>query len=316
MTVVVFLGMTLYLLLRHVNRNVATAMVILVAIATTIMSLDKVFQFAALRVAGDAAYATAFGVAGSNALVLLLLDIHNYGFLIAQIFFGLWLAPLGYLAYKSGMFPRALGVVLIVAAVSYLVDVLAAFSSPDDTKTLPFETGDHVDEGPRRHSEHEDQSNSVERQRASDRSAEKQEQSEDRDRCERRAHARREGSAVPAPDVAEQVAQPQTGGRDQHHPAQPLHSLPLPKQLYERNCRERPEERRDRIRDDDAQLIELDRCPRLTATTKRVHEPGEAREAHRDAGDRKEERLVDHRGEGNRSSPPGWALSAWTVTHL
>src|SRR5437660_11690234 len=61
------------------------------------------------------------------------------GPLIAQIFFGLWLAPLGYLAYKSGMFPRALGVVLIVAAVSYLVDVLAAFSSPDFAKQIhPF----------------------------------------------------------------------------------------------------------------------------------------------------------------------------------
>jgi len=122
-----------------VNRNVATAMVILVAIATTIMCLDKVFQFAALRVAGDGAYAAAFGIAGSNALVLLLLDIHNYGFLIAQIFFGLWLAPLGYLAYKSGLFPRALGVVLVVATVSYLVDVLAAFSSPDLAKQIhPF----------------------------------------------------------------------------------------------------------------------------------------------------------------------------------
>jgi hypothetical protein len=138
-TVLVFLAMTLYLLLRHVNRNVATAMVILVAIATTIMCLDKVFQFAALRVAADSSYAVAFGIAGSNALVLLLLDIHNYGFLIAQIFFGLWLAPLGYLAYKSGLFPRALGVVLIVAALSYLVDVLAAFSSPDLAKQIhPF----------------------------------------------------------------------------------------------------------------------------------------------------------------------------------
>jgi len=138
-TVFVFLGMTLYLLLRHVNRNVATAMVILVAIATTIMCLDKVFQFAALRVAGDGAYAAAFGIAGSNALVLLLLDIHNYGFLIAQIFFGLWLAPLGYLAYKSGLFPRALGVVLVAASVSYVVDLVVAFSFPDLAKQIhPF----------------------------------------------------------------------------------------------------------------------------------------------------------------------------------
>ncbi len=129
-TVLVFLGMTLYLLLKHVHQNAASAMVVLVAIATTLMCLDKVFQFAALRVATDASYAASFGAAGSNALVLLLLDIHHYGYLIAQIFFGLWLVPLGYLAYTSGMFPKALGVVLIVAGVSYLVDLLAAFLVP------------------------------------------------------------------------------------------------------------------------------------------------------------------------------------------
>ena len=130
-TVFVFLGMTLYLLLKHVHKNAATTMVILVAIAATLMCLDKVFQFAALQVAGDASYAAAFGVTGSNALVLLLLDMHHYGYLIAQIFFGLWLVPLGYLAYRSGMFPKALGIVLIVAGASYLVDMLAAFIVPD-----------------------------------------------------------------------------------------------------------------------------------------------------------------------------------------
>jgi len=135
-TVFVFLAMTLYLLLARVQRNVATAMVILVAIATTIMCLDKVFQFAALRVATDPSYASALGVAGSNAVVLLLLDIHNYGYLIAQIFFGLWLVPLGYLAYTSRMFPRALGVVLIAAGISYLLDLLVAFASPELSRTL------------------------------------------------------------------------------------------------------------------------------------------------------------------------------------
>ena len=53
-----------------------------------------------------------------------------YGFLIAQIFFGLWLVPLGYLANKSGMFPKALGVLLIVGGVCYLVDMLALFLVP------------------------------------------------------------------------------------------------------------------------------------------------------------------------------------------
>jgi hypothetical protein len=130
-TVFVFLGMAFYLLLKHVSANTARAMVILVAIATTIICLNMVFQFAALLVATDGAYVAAFGAAGSNALVLLLLDIQHYGYLIAQIFFGLWLVPLGYLAYRSGMFPRALGVLLVVGGVSYLVDMVALFLVPE-----------------------------------------------------------------------------------------------------------------------------------------------------------------------------------------
>jgi hypothetical protein len=135
-TVFVFLGMTLYRLLNHVDKHAAGAMVILVAIATTMMCLDKAFQYAALQVAGDASYAAAFGAAGSNALVLLLLDIHHHGYLIAQIFFGLWLVPLGYLASKSRMFPRALGVVLVVAGASYMVDTLAGFLVPDVSRQI------------------------------------------------------------------------------------------------------------------------------------------------------------------------------------
>ncbi len=130
-TIMVFLAMTFYRLLRHVNKSAASAMVILVAIATTIMCLNLVFEFAALLVATNSANAAAFGAQGAGALVLLLLDMHHYGFLIAQIFFGLWLMPLGYLAYKSEMFPKALGIVLIVAGVCYLVDVLTGFLVPD-----------------------------------------------------------------------------------------------------------------------------------------------------------------------------------------
>src|SRR5688500_16675062 len=135
-TVFAFLGMLLYQLLNHVNKSVARSMVILVAIATTIMCLNLVFEFAALLVATDPSYGTAFGAAGSNALVMLLLDMHHYGFLIAQTFFGLWLVPLGYLAYKSGMFPRALGIMLIIGGAVYLVDMLLKFLVPDFAATV------------------------------------------------------------------------------------------------------------------------------------------------------------------------------------
>ena len=130
-TIMAFLAMTFYQLFKHVNRNVAGALVLFAAIAITIMCLNNVFQLAAVLVATDSSYAAAFGAEGSNALVLLLFDMQHHGYLIAQIFFGLWLAPMGYLAYKSGMFPKALGVLLIAACACYLVDMLALFLVPD-----------------------------------------------------------------------------------------------------------------------------------------------------------------------------------------
>ena len=130
-TCFIFLALTLYILLRYVNKDVARAMLVLVALSTGIICLNAVFQFEGLRVATDTAYATAFGTQGSNALVLLLLDMQHYGTLIAQVFFGLWLVPLGYLAYKSGLFPQWLGVMLIIGGVCYLIDLLGAFLLPD-----------------------------------------------------------------------------------------------------------------------------------------------------------------------------------------
>jgi hypothetical protein len=122
--------MTLYQLLHHVNKVVARAMVISVVVAVAIKALNLVTQLQALLVATEPAYTGVFGAEGTDAMVLLLLDLQHNGYLVAQIFFGLWLFPLGLLAYRSGMFPRPLGVVLMAGTVAYLLDVALQFSAP------------------------------------------------------------------------------------------------------------------------------------------------------------------------------------------
>ena len=130
-TFFVFLALTLYVLLRHVNRGVARAMVVLVVLAAAATCLNVVFEFEGLRIATGAVDASPLGASGSNSLVLLMLDAQHYGIFVAQLFFGLWLAPLGYLAYKSGWFPQPLGILLVLATVSYLVDLFVAFLLPE-----------------------------------------------------------------------------------------------------------------------------------------------------------------------------------------
>ena len=122
---------TLYLLLKHAGKHPGRLMILAVIVAAGIDSFGAVFTHAALLVATDGSYQAAFGLLGSNALVLLLLNIQHYAVMAAQVFFGLWLAPLGYLAIKSRLFPKVLGLILLLATASYLADVAFAFLLPE-----------------------------------------------------------------------------------------------------------------------------------------------------------------------------------------
>jgi len=120
-TCFVVLGLVLHSLLAPTGRALARAMVVFVAIAAGMICLNMVHQHVGLLVPTGPAYA------GDGTFTLLLFDLQHYGYLTAQIFFGLWLAPLGLLAYRSGLFPRALGVVLVVGCAGYLVDTFVQF---------------------------------------------------------------------------------------------------------------------------------------------------------------------------------------------
>ena len=126
----VFLVLTLYRLLKHVHPYAAQTMVVLVAIGAGIVCFNTILGFESLQVATDSSYAATLGEGGANAIVLMLLDAQHYGTSSAAIFMGLWLFPLGYLVYKSGMFPKALGIGLIAACACYLMNVTTAFLAP------------------------------------------------------------------------------------------------------------------------------------------------------------------------------------------
>ena len=129
-TFLLFVVMALHRLLQHVNTHVARAMVLFVVVAVAVTTLNMVNQLGALLVATDPSYAAAFGTDGAQSLVMLLLDLQHYGYLIAQIFFGLWLFPLGLLAWRSGMFPRVIAALLMTASTFYVVDVALVFLAP------------------------------------------------------------------------------------------------------------------------------------------------------------------------------------------
>ena len=123
-------ALALYLLLKHTNQLAAVAMVASVAVMVAVGYLNTVNQYSALTIAMSAAYANGLGQAGANALVLMFTDVQSNGLDINELFFGLWLLPLSYLVIKSRYFPRVIGVLLIIAGLSWIGQFLVILLAP------------------------------------------------------------------------------------------------------------------------------------------------------------------------------------------
>ncbi len=65
-----------------------------------------------------------------EALAMLFLKLRGQGFVVAGMFWGLWLFPLGLLVYRSRFLPRFLGVWLGLAGIAWVVLSLAGILLP------------------------------------------------------------------------------------------------------------------------------------------------------------------------------------------
>jgi hypothetical protein len=140
-TCFLLVALVMYAILKPVDDKIALAMVVFNAMAVAIMGLNMLNHIGALLVATVPDYTVGLSSKTSNALVMLLLDMHSHGYLVGQIFFGLFLLPLGYLVYKSGYFPRVLGILLMLGCGGYLAGLVAAHLSPDFESSLTLYLG-------------------------------------------------------------------------------------------------------------------------------------------------------------------------------
>ena len=121
----------LYVLLKPVNKPLALLFLLLNLGGVAVWCFSDLFLIAGQLLVSGADYLKVFSVDQLQALAMLSLYIYKYGFLgIAQIFFGAWLFPLGYLVFKSGFLPRFLGVILMVHCVVWLLSALQFFLFP------------------------------------------------------------------------------------------------------------------------------------------------------------------------------------------
>jgi hypothetical protein len=61
---------------------------------------------------------------------MMFLDMYKHGIQMAELFWGLWLIPLGLLVYKSGFAPKVLGILIFVGCFGHLLTFLSTFLFP------------------------------------------------------------------------------------------------------------------------------------------------------------------------------------------
>jgi hypothetical protein len=122
---------SLYVLLKEVNPDIALLFFVLNVCGVAVQCMNMINVYASIVLLSDMKTLTAFSPDQYNTMVLLFMNLQKHGFMMAQIFFGAWLFPLGYLVYKSGFLPKLIGGILMVHCFSWLAYFLQYFLFPD-----------------------------------------------------------------------------------------------------------------------------------------------------------------------------------------
>lgn len=130
------LGLTLQRLLHHVHARAAATVVVGTWLSAAMVLVMLTFHVGALLVVTDPAVHAAVGDPAGPALLLMRMQDAAYGF--AGVFFCLWMAPMAFLAARSGMFPGAAAPVLAAGSASWLASAVAVAAPgvPEVVETL------------------------------------------------------------------------------------------------------------------------------------------------------------------------------------
>jgi len=120
----------LYVLLRPVSRELALLFLLLNAIGVAIQCASMLPLISALLQGDPGTGMQVFSSQELAGLGSLAASTYKTGFVTAQLFFGAWLFPLGYLVYRSRVLPRLLGVLLLLDGVAVAIWFLQALLLP------------------------------------------------------------------------------------------------------------------------------------------------------------------------------------------
>jgi len=124
------LAFIFYDLFKVVNRTFALLVVFFSLVGTAVESVSLLAHAAPLILLNRGHYLSAFTTEQLQAAAYMSLQLFEYGFAIALVFFGFYCLCFGYLIFKSTFFPRVIGILLAVEGLLYLTTSFAKFIAP------------------------------------------------------------------------------------------------------------------------------------------------------------------------------------------
>ena len=132
-----FLGLMMYNFLKPVNKPLAQLMLLFVVVGVAIECLNTVNLFAALTILGGAEYLHVFTEEQLYAQAFMRIELWESGYAIAAILsFGPWLIPAGILAYTSGYYHKAVGILPMIAGTGIMLEGYQHLLVPDNDALL------------------------------------------------------------------------------------------------------------------------------------------------------------------------------------
>lgn len=134
----VLVAWALYLFLKTVNQSLSLLAAIFRLVYTAIFAAALFNLSNAFQMLSGTQYPNTFTPEQVQAQVMMSLESFQYGWLIGLVFFGFHLLVLAYLVMKSSYVPKVLGVLLLTAALGYIVDSFAHFLLPNYADYKPL----------------------------------------------------------------------------------------------------------------------------------------------------------------------------------
>lgn len=126
-----FLGLTLFHVFRQVNKRLAILLLASILMSVGIAIVNMLNHFGALFVLSHADFLKAFTPEQLNAMALVFLRLANgSGQGLLEIFWTPYYFTFGLLIIRSGFLPKILGILLMITAVGFAINVFEKFLIP------------------------------------------------------------------------------------------------------------------------------------------------------------------------------------------